>query len=296
MLDDALNNLWLHIDTFVQHILDWFSLHIVNIVLILLGAWLVRRFSSRVINEFMRRTVRSDIYPTKSDRERRIRTLDSLINAVVRTGVYIIAGILIIGEIAPGSAAALFTSAGLIGVAIGFGAQSLVRDLVSGIFIIIENQYRIGDFVDIGGVSGTVEDITVRTTILRDLDGNVHHVPNGFIDVTTNRTIGFSRINEDLLVDAAADIDRLEHIINHVGEELANDVKFKDMIIEAPHFERILNYAPAGVTVNIRGKTTVSGKWQVVSELYKRLHKEFEKNKIKLGKHVAPPTVATKKK
>lgn len=287
MFDDVLSNFWGNFDTFSQQVGAWLSDHLVNILIIMLGAWLVRHFSSKVINGFMRRTVRSDIYPTKSDRERRIKTLNTLVNASVRTGVYIIAGILIVGEIAPGSTTALFTSAGLIGVALGFGAQSLVKDLVSGIFIIIENQYRIGDVIEISGVSGTVEDITVRTTILRDLDGNLHHVPNGSIVVTTNKTIGFSRINEDILVDSGTDMERLEHIINHIGEQLANSADYKHQIIEPPHFSRIKAYSPAGVTVKVLGQTTVEGKWEVLGAFYKLLKRSFDQHKIKMGHHAS---------
>lgn len=294
MFDDFLSNMWQHLANFSQHVGDWLSQHAVNILAILILAWIVRHFSSKVINEFMRRTVRGDIYPTKSDRERRIKTLSTLINALVRTGVYIVAGILVVGEIAPGSTTALFTSAGLIGVALGFGAQSLVKDLVSGIFIIIENQYRIGDVVEIGGVSGVVEDITVRTTILRDLDGNVHHVPNGVIDVTTNKTIGYSRLNEDLILDAKTDIDRLEHIVNHIGEQLAASPDYKDLILEAPHFDRIKAYSPAGVTVKVLGKTTVNGRWVVTGQFYRLLKKAFDEHKIKMGQHASVVTAQKK--
>ncbi len=294
-MENIISNFWNSADKITNSAGNWFTQHLISILVILLGAWIVRRFSSKIINEFMRRTVRSDIYPTKSDRERRIQTLETLINAALRTGVYIIAGILIIGEIAPGSAAALFTSAGLFGVALGFGAQSLVKDLVSGIFIIIENQYRIGDVIEITGVSGIVEDITVRTTILRDLDGNLHHVPNGSIVVTTNKTIGFSRLNEDLIVDTDTDIDRLEHIINHIGEQMAASVKYKPLIVEAPHFSRIKAYSVNGVVVKVLGKTTVDGKWEVTGQFYKQLKETFDQHKIKMGQH-ASVIVASKKK
>lgn len=261
---------------------DWLDAHFINILVIIVGAWIIRHFSSKLISSLLTHTVRPDLYPTKSDREKRIRTLKSLVGAVVRIGVYIIATILIIGEINPDYTTALFASAGVIGVAIGFGAKDVINDFMSGIFIIIENQYRVGDIVGIGGVAGIVEDITIRTTVLRDLDGNVHHVPNGSIDVTTNMTLGYSRINEDVLVGYGTDIKKLEGIINSVGEEMAAVPDLGAKIIEPPKFERITGFGDNGLVVKILGKTVTGDQWYVKGELYKRLKVAFEKHEIEI--------------
>lgn len=275
-------------ETIANLIGDWFDKHLINIFAILLGAWLFRRFGAGLVNRALRHTIRADLYPTKSDREKRLRTLDSLVGAAMRIGVYIIAAIMLVGEINPSYTTALFASAGVIGVALGFGAQSLIKDFVSGVFIITENQYRVGDIVDLGSASGTVEDVTIRTTILRDLDGNVHHIPNGTIQVTTNKTIGFSRINEDIVVAHDTDVDRLEHIINHVGEELAAKPEFKNQILEAPHFASFKGFALNGLVIKILGTTTAADQWHVRSELYKLLKKAFDKNNIELASVMAP--------
>ncbi len=273
---------------------NWLSLHGLNIALILVTAWFVRRFGVRMFRGVFKHAVRPDLYATKADREKRIKTLDSMVSAFVRAGVYVAAGFLIIGEINPSYTTALFASAGLVTVALGFGAQSLVRDVVSGIFIITENQYRIGDEIELKSTSwianaeGIVEDINLRTTILRDLDGDVHHVPNGTIGYSTNRTLGFNRINENVVVAMDTDIDKLEHTINHVGQQLAADVDFKNRILDPPHFERIIGLEEDGIVVKILGKTTPAAQRKIQSELYRRLLKAFDKNNIRLAKQKVP--------
>lgn len=267
----------------------WFSSHVVNIFFILIAAWLVRRFGVKVITSLIEHTARGDFYPSKADRDKRIATLNTLGRAFVRIAVYILATLLIVGEINPAYTTALFASAGLIGVALGFGAQSLIRDFVSGIFIITENQYRIGDEVTlvgtsgVGEISGRVENLTIRTTILRDLDGNVHHVPNGNIGVTTNKTIGFSRLNEDIVVALDTDLDRLEHVINHVGEQIAADADLKQSIIEPPYVASIKGFEGDGIVVKVLAKTTAAAQWRVRSEFYRKLHTALKKNDIKLA-------------
>lgn len=260
----------------------WFSEHIVNIIAIVIGCWFVYKFGAKLIARILKHTIRADLYPTKNDREKRIRTLNTLIGASTKVAAFVLGIFLIVGEINPSYTAALFASAGLITVALGFGAQGLIRDFMSGIFIITENQYRVGDVVEIGGVAGTVEDVTVRTTVLRDLNGYVHHVPNGFIDVSTNKTIGYSRINEDMVLGFDSDIDRVEHIVNHVGKEMAADVKFKNLILEAPEFASVKGYAVNGMIVNILGKTEAGEQWAVRTEMYRRLKKAFDKAGIEV--------------
>lgn len=266
----------------------WLNEHVFSIILILLVAWLVRRLSVDFIGRLLKHTVRPDTYPTKADREKRIKTLHSLASGVIRLGVYVVAGIMIISEINPSYKNLLFTSAGLIGVALGFGAQSLIRDIVSGVFIIIENQYRIGDEISltagagIGTVDGIVENITIRTTVLRDLSGNVHHMPNGNIGVTSNQTLGFSRMNENIIVAIETDLAQLEEVIKKVGQDLVARPEMEAMILEAPALISVKGFSEGGVIVRISAKTSPAAQWRVRSEFYKQLKKAFEKHKIKL--------------
>jgi small conductance mechanosensitive channel len=275
-------SLVLGFESIVQSLGEWVSDHFVNILVIIVGAWAVKRFGMGIANRILNRTVRQSLYHTKSDREKRINTLSSLVHAVINVGVYIIAVILIIGEINPTYTAALFTGAGLIGVALGFGAKDLINDFINGIFIIVENQYRVGDVVELAGVSGIVEDITIRTTVLRDLDGNRHHIPNGSIGTTSNMTLGFSRVNMDITVGYDTDLDKLEKIINKQGDDMAASEDFKHKILKAPHFLRVDGFGDNGIVVKILAETTTGDQWELKGELFKRLKVALESNNIEI--------------
>ncbi len=273
---------------------DWLYLHAINIIIILVIAWILRRFSAKILTSLLGRTIRSDMFPTKGAREKRLKTLTSMANAVAQVGISLVAIILILGEINPNYANVLFASAGLLTVAVGFGAKDLINDFVTGIFIISEGQYRVGDAVEIAGVSGVVEAVTVRTTVLRDLDGNVHYVPNGDITVATNKTLGYSRINENIAFDAKTDIQRVTHVINHVGEEMAASLDFKHKLKEAPHVAQVVGYGPTGLIIKVTAKTGESDKVAVRSAMYEQLHKAFARNNIKVALQPAAPAPSKK--
>ncbi|HTE58684.1 MAG TPA: mechanosensitive ion channel family protein [Verrucomicrobiae bacterium] len=289
MVDTIIEDLVLRIDDWVRSTDTWLQVHLINILVILVGALVLRRVATELSKRLLKHIVRPDVYPTKSDREKRIKTLYSLANGVIRLTVYSVAGLMIISEIRPDYKTVLFTSAGLIGAVIGFGAQNLIKDLVSGIFIIIENQYRIGDEITlvagagVGEVSGIVEDITIRTTVLRDLSGNVHHMPNGNIGVTTNQTLGFSRMNEDIVVDIRTDIEKLTQVIKQVGEELATLPELENKIIEPPYLANVKGLSGKGISVRVLAKTSPAAQWKIRSEFYKLLKKSFDKHHIKLA-------------
>jgi len=266
----------------------WITHHLLNIVIILVVAWIFRRVANELVNRVIKHIVRPDVYPTKSDREKRIKTLHNLANGVIRLGVYAIVSLLIVGELYPMARTVIFTSAGVIGVIIGLGAQNLIKDVVTGIFIITENQYRIGDEVTLiagmgmGHIEGEVEDVTIRTTVLRDLSGDVHHIPNGNIGVTTNKTLGFSRMNEEIVVAFNTDLNKLEKVVKSVGEELAALPQMQSRIIEPPYLASIKGFSNDGITVRVLAKTSAASQWKTRSEFYRLLQKAFEKNHIKL--------------
>lgn len=276
-IDQKVSNL----EYVIHQLAHWFDQHLLNIIIIIFGCWLLHKFGSKAISRIMYKTVRHDLYPTEADRKKRIKTLDNLISAVVQIATWLLAIFMIISELGINTAP-LLASAGVFGLTIGFGAQSLIKDFVTGIFIITENQYRIGDVVEIGTVKGIVEAITIRTTIIRSLDGDLHHVPNGTITVTTNKTMDYGSINEDITVARDTDLRELEHIINHVGEEITAIPELKGMVSEAPHFSQVKGFDASGVVVKILGETTAGDAWTVKSELYKRLIKAFERHNIEV--------------
>lgn len=288
MIESLAEQIVLRMEWIAIHLGKWYDDHFVNILVILIGAWIIRRVANDLVHRLLRHIVRPDVYPTKSDRERRVKTLAGLVTGVIRLVVYVVAGLLIVGEIYPNARTALFTSAGVLGVIIGFGAQNMIKDIVTGIFIISENQYRIGDEVTLvagfglGQVDGTVEDLTIRTTVLRDLSGTVHHIPNGNIGVTSNKTIGYSRMNEEIVVAFDTDIDKLEKVIKKVGEDMKELPAMENRIIEPPYLASVKGFSDNGIAVRVLAKTDAAAQWKTRSEFYRLLKKAFEKNNIKL--------------
>lgn len=282
-------SLWDHIPVSTQ---EWIVRNYVTglrILVILLVAAAINRYSSHIVKRLMEHVVRIDRYTSKVDRERRLNTLSGLLNVVIHFVVWVLSIILTITMLGI-NAAPIFASAGLVGAGLAFGAQSLVKDFLSGVFIISENQYRVGDFIELSGVNGTVQSIGLRSTVLRDMSGSVHHIPNGSIVVVTNKTVGYGQINLDISVAEDTDIALLEHVINHAGERIANRASLKDSVMEAPHFARISELTGVGFTVKIVGKTMGGAQLDVKSALLIELKKGFAENKIKLAVPIAVPT------
>lgn len=261
---------------------EWLHAHGLKTLIIILAAWFIKRFGTQLIMQVLQKTVRADIYPTKSDRTKRIKTLNSLIGAVLQVAVFVVAAILIASEFGIDTAP-LIASAGIIGIAIGFGAQSLIKDLTSGIFIIIENQYRVGDVIELdNGVAGKVEAITIRTTLVRTLDGTLYHVPNGNIGWTANKTTSYGGIEENIVFSSDVDVEKLTIVINRTGEKLASDPEFEKKIKEPPHFEGVVGFDPNGIKVKIVGKTGSDDAWEIKRAFYKLLILELRKAKIEI--------------
>ncbi len=268
---------------------DWASVHLLQIIIILVGAELLYRLLTRTVTQIIHKvTQRHDLFPTESDRKKRLKTIDSLINTGLRLLIFIIALIMIINEMGINTAP-LIASAGIVGVALGFGAQNLIRDFMSGFFIITENQYRVGDVVEIvtnaAGmvVSGTVDALSIRTTVIRNKDGRLYHVPNGNILATSNLTMHYAGFNEEITVKLNTDISKLEHIINHIGQELVQDTAIGKKIIQPPYFDRVDKISGEGMVVKIFGKTVPGEQWKVRGAFYKKLQLAIEKNHIKLA-------------
>lgn len=176
--------------------------------------------------------------------------------------------------------APIIAGAGVIGLAFGFGGQYLIKDLIAGFFVILENQYRVNDVVCIGDTCGLVENLNLRTTILRDLDGTVHVVPNGEIKTASNLSKYFSRVNLDVGVAYESNLEHVIKVVNRVGKDLSNDKNFKDLIISPPQFLRVDDFADSQITIKILGDTKPIKQWDVTGELRKRLKIAFDKEGI----------------
>lgn len=212
---------------------------------------------------------------------KRMDTLDTLGGNVLRFFIVIIAGLMVLRtfglDIGPAVA-----GLGVVGVAVGFGAQNLVRDYLNGALILIENQFSKGDVIRAAGVSGTVEDFSLRRTTLRDLDGVVHTVPNGEISVASNLTRVWARINQDVTVAYGTDIDKAIEVVDEVGKSMMADPTWKRRVLEAPRVDRVAALAEYGVTLKILGTVRAPDQWAAAGELRKRLLSAFKANGIEI--------------
>lgn len=176
----------------------------------------------------------------------------------------------------------LLAAAGIAGLAFGFGGQYLIRDLISGLFIIMENQYRIGDVVCFDGTCGLVEDISMRMTTLRDLDGVVHHVPHGEVKKVSNLSKKFSRVNLNIGISYNSSLEKVITVVNKVGRELADDPKWKEHILKAPQFLRVDDFGDSAIIIKILGETKPIKQWEVAGEFRKRLKLAFDREGIEI--------------
>lgn len=212
--------------------------------------------------------------PHPIELERRMNTIARLGIRVAGAIIAVIAGLMALGlfgiDIGPAIA-----GLGVVGIAVGFGAQTLVRDWLAGIFVILENQYSTGDVVRIAGVEGVVEELNLRRTTLRDLDGTVHTVPNGQIIVASNLTRLWARVNLDVGVAYDTDIDRATAIINETGETLYTDPDWSGRLLEAPKVIRINALGDSAVTLKVLGQVAAAEQWAVAGELRKRILAAF---------------------
>ena len=281
----------------IEHGLGWLvSERMVETVSIVIGAVIVYYFGRMFITWAIRYAIHSTAKHRswhRKDIEKRENTLTQLIRSFWRITIIAYIAAMVASKLFYFDLSPLFASAGIIGVALGFGAQSLVKDFLAGIFIIAENQYRVGYIVDVMGASGTVERVGTRSTVLRDADGNVHYLPNGTIQHVINKTMGYSMSRFTLQLDPSTDISRAADIINETGQQLSKEKSWDKKIIEPPKFVSVGDITGRSVELIVAGKVQPSDQWAVTSEMRRRLLKEFEKQEIELA---VIPTAITHKK
>jgi len=264
-----------------EKITPWLIEHGLYILATIVVAYIIFKFSEVVIEKFIRKVIVNDPHLDEKAEIKRENTLIAIFTTTLRVAILIVTTLMVLQglgfEIGP-----LLAAAGIAGVALGFGGQYLIRDLISGMFMIMENQYRIGDVVRFGDTSGTVEAITLRMTTLRDLSGTVHHVPHGEISQVSNLTKAYARVNIDIGVSYDADLEHVISTVNKVGEELASDPEWKDSILKTPHFLRVTDFADSSVMIKILGDTKPQEQWAVAGELRKRLKIAFDREKIEI--------------
>jgi len=271
------------IDWLTEHgVIDWLSTHGIRALVIILIAvalcFLLRHFVPLLVKRTV--TLRMRGQPEGEIKKR----VDTLSSAFVNTGIVIIAIFTII-TILPEfgvNIAAMLAGLGIIGIAIGFGAQSLIRDVLNGIFILFEDHYRIGDWVRAAGIDGSVEEIGLRRTILRDFDGTVHSIPNSEIKTASNFTKGYSRVNLNISVAYGEDLDHVIEVINRVCKEMAEDPEWKADFVSTPKVRRVDNLGDSGIEIKILGDTKPSRQWDVMGELRLRIKRTFDTEGIEI--------------
>lgn len=264
-----------------ESIVDWSETSGMKIVGIVVVIWVIRKFGDMAIRRSIRKAIAPDKFASARDEEQREDTLISIVSATVRVVLWVVGLMLVVQQFGV-DIGPLVAGASVIGVALGFGSQSLVKDFVSGLFIIMENQYRVGDSVNIAGEDGKVEAITMRETVMRNIEGEVIHIPNGLVGIAKNKTMEFASINMNLGVSYDSDLKKVQKVINEVGVELSNDKEWTDKIIEALHFVRVNGFGASEVEIKVMGKVEAGKQWSVAGEFRARIKEAFDKNKIEI--------------
>lgn len=255
---------------------------------ILVVSYLLYHFADKIIEKIVRYIVRKENYSSPLSEKKREDTLIQFFTRISRALVVVLGLFAFFSQIGV-QIAPLIAAAGIVGIAIGFGTQYLFRDLFTGVVLVAENQYRVGDSICINNVCGDVEQITLRFTRIRDMDGTVYFIPHGEIKIVANRSRGFSRINMNITVSHETDLAEARQVIDHVGDEFVLDPRWKDILVTAPHVLRVDDLADGGVVLKITAETAPGQSADVAGELRSRLKAAFEEKGIvaPFSKHVA---------
>ncbi|HHT01671.1 MAG TPA: mechanosensitive ion channel family protein [Firmicutes bacterium] len=245
-------------------------------LLIVVGAWVALRYTGPIIDRlFLREKDETARYID----EQRLQTLVTLLKSLARYAVYFLAGVSFLWLYVPQAATSILAAAGIGGLAIGFGAQSLVRDVITGFFVILEDQFAVGEYVTAAGVSGIVEDIGLRVTRLRDFSGELHLIPNGLLEQVTNHSRGTMRVWVEIFISYEDDIDRAIAVMQAAADEMAAEV---EDITEGPLVLGVTALTDSRVTIAVWAKTKSMKQWTVERELRRRLKYALDAVNIKL--------------
>ena len=266
-----------------EELLAQFGLWFVTVGLRVFLILILTVISIKMIELLMERLFHRLFKNHKDDMEiqKRSDTLRSVVKNIVNIGILIMAVMMILEqlgvEIGP-----ILAAAGVVGIAVGFGAQQLVKDVIQGFFILLDDQIRVGDVVNIAGKGGLVENVNLRMITLRDLAGNVHFVRNGEITVVTNMTKEYSRYVFDIGVAYREDVDQVIEVIKQVDESMRNDDAFKQDILEPIEILGLDQFADSAIIIKARTKTTPIRQWAVGREFNRRLKKRFDEMDIEI--------------
>jgi small conductance mechanosensitive channel len=257
---------------------DWLSTSGIRVVLI--ATTMIVAFSLLQRGMAKLRRLYEGALPDPAEIQR-ASTLTQIVRDVARIAIFFVGVMMILSEMGI-DLKPMLAAAGLGGLAIGFGAQSLVKDVISGFFILLENSIRVGDVVEVAGVSGLVEQIELRSIRLRDLAGNVHVVPNGVIDKVKNMTKDYSYYVFDVGVAYREDVDEVMATLKSIADELQADPAFKDDILDPLEMLGVDQFAHSAVIIKCRVKTQPIKQWRIGREMNRRIKKTFDAKGIEI--------------
>jgi small-conductance mechanosensitive channel len=261
---------------------QWFVDHGVRIVIILIVGIVLWFILRQTLPPLVRRIVgRPQRGESREGLRKRADTLQGVFMGLGRVIIILLVIFMILSELNV-SIGPILAGFGVAGIAVGFGAQYLIRDVIAGVFILMENQYRVGDVAKVADVVGMVEEVNLRKTVLRDLDGIVHHVPNGEIRVASNYSRHFARVNLNISVSYDTDLNFAIKVINRVCQEMACEDKWCKIFRTVPQVMRVDNLGDSGIDIKIIGDVKPLEQWNVMGELRLRLKNEFDKEGIEI--------------
>ena len=271
------------IEGFLHSVQAWTVANLPNalrILLIAVGGFVLVRILGRLISRLELMAEDEDTTRT-SETEKRARTLGRIARQAVAVMIWSVAVMLVLGELGL-DLGPILAGAGIVGLAIGFGGQTLVKDLIGGFFVLFENQYRVNDVISTAGVAGLVEAINLRTTVLRDIEGRVHIIPNGSIGVVTNFTREWSRALLDIGVAYKEDTDRCFDVLRQVARSIEEDPEYASKLDGTFEFLGVEDLADSAVVLRMMVRTKPLEQWTVVRELRRRVKKAFDKHGIEI--------------
>jgi len=274
-----------------QRVIDWALSSGIRIVAIILGA-LIFYYGFRIIFKQLTHVAkkvgeRSDYISVSAEQEMRARTLVGIVRGLILVVTVTVVTLMVLRELGY-DIAPLIAGAGIAGIAIGFGAQTLVRDLIGGFFVLLEGQFYIGDVVQVGTVKGKVEAIKLRTTLVRDGEGVLNIIPNGEMRVVSNLTKGWSRVVLDIPIDYREDLDRVIKVIGSAASQAAKDSPVSSFIIDGPEVQGVEGIEGANMIIRLVTRTEPFKDPEVARELRRLIIGALRENEITMGAVVDP--------
>ncbi|HEX8028363.1 MAG TPA: mechanosensitive ion channel family protein [Vicinamibacterales bacterium] len=258
----------------------WATQEGARVLLLILLAFAANRFASSVIRNAEHEIADGDDQKTY-ERRQRLQTVGALLQRFFSILIWSVAGLMVLRELDVDITPVL-TGAGIVGLAVGFGAQTLVKDIISGLFLITEDQVRLGDVAEINGIGGAVEEINLRTIVLRDVEGIVHHISNGEIRTLSNKSRDYAYYVIDIGVGLDDDTDRIVEVVRKVSADLMQDPAFAGSILEPLEVLGVDAFKASEVTLRFRIKTLPLKRWEIGRELRRRIKKAFDDNGIQI--------------